>query len=137
VCDELKYSQTNVSAILPFGSKKAKNDPSVDVTDSPWTHRRHAVRITPMRTSQSGRTRPTDVKMMFGQRVRQCRKLAGLSQETLADLAHLDRTYVSGIERGKRNVSLQNICRLAAALKVEPAHLMKGLRWTEGARDAD
>jgi transcriptional regulator with XRE-family HTH domain len=90
-----------------------------------------------MKSSQTDQTRPTELKTIFGQRVRQCRKRAGLSQEALADLADLDRTYVSGIERGKRNVSLQNICRLAAALKVEPAHLMKGLRWRRGAGDAN
>jgi ribosome-binding protein aMBF1 (putative translation factor) len=114
----------------------ATDDPSVDVADSPWTYLRHVVRIPPMKASESGPRRPTDVKVMFGQRVRRCRKHAGLSQEALADLAGLDRTYVSGIERGKRNVSLQNICRLAAALKVEPAHLMKGLHWSKGAGDA-
>ena len=42
-------------------------------------------------------------------------------------MAGLDRTYVSGVERGERNLSLVNICRLAGALGVEPAALMEGV----------
>ena len=60
----------------------------------------------------------------FGQRLRELRRKAGLSQEKLADSAGLHRTYVSGVERGLRNISLENIDRLAAALDVEMAELM-------------
>lgn len=63
----------------------------------------------------------------FGLRVRQLRKQAGLSQEKLAELADLHRTYVSGIERGDRNVSLINIVRLAKALHVTSGELLKGI----------
>lgn len=62
--------------------------------------------------------RPEDdqIKHQFGDRVRQARTALGLSQEQLADQAGLDRTYVGGVERGRRNVSLVNIKRIADAL---------------------
>jgi transcriptional regulator with XRE-family HTH domain len=60
----------------------------------------------------------------FGQRLREIRRKAGVSQEKLAELAGLHRTYVSGVERGLRNISLENIDRLATALEVEMAELM-------------
>ncbi len=49
---------------------------------------------------------------------------AGLSQEALAHLAGLDRTYISGIERSERNVSIDNIEKIADALKVDVAILL-------------
>lgn len=55
----------------------------------------------------------------FGKRVRELRKTKGWSQDELAFQAGLDRTYVSGIERGIRNVSFINIHRLAVALNVD------------------
>jgi transcriptional regulator with XRE-family HTH domain len=61
----------------------------------------------------------------FGRRIKTIRSEQGISQEQLGQLAELDRTYISGIERGLRNVSLINIERLAAALDVEPAELLK------------
>jgi transcriptional regulator with XRE-family HTH domain len=67
-----------------------------------------------------------DPKAAFGRRLRELRLAGGLSQEALADAAGLDRTYVSSCERGKRNVSLQNIYRLARALGVPPEDLLKG-----------
>ncbi|MHB8523461.1 MAG: helix-turn-helix domain-containing protein [Limisphaerales bacterium] len=57
--------------------------------------------------------------------VRVLRQQAGLSQEDLAELAGLHRTYVGSIERGERNVSLENIERLAKALKVPPSQLLE------------
>jgi transcriptional regulator with XRE-family HTH domain len=63
----------------------------------------------------------------FGSLVRDLRQRAGLSQEKLAELAGLHRTYVSGIERGNRNVSLVNIVRLARALGVPVSRLVEGL----------
>lgn len=64
------------------------------------------------------------VLVRFGVRLREVRLGAGVSQEKLADLAGLHRTYVSSVERGLRNISLENIDRLAAALGVELADLM-------------
>lgn len=51
----------------------------------------------------------------------------GISQEELALKADLDRTYVSGIERGRRNLGLENLCRLAHALEVSPETLLEGV----------
>lgn len=51
------------------------------------------------------------------------REARGYSQELLADLAHLHRTYIGGIERGERNLSLVNIWRIADALEVTPSAL--------------
>ena len=62
----------------------------------------------------------------FGQRVRVLREQAGLSQEALAAKAGIHRTYVGGVERGERNLSLKNIMRLAAALDVHPRELFEG-----------
>jgi len=59
----------------------------------------------------------------FGNKIRETRKKQGISQEGLADLADLDRTYVGGIERGIRNPSLRNIGKVARALKVKPKDL--------------
>ena len=63
----------------------------------------------------------------FGLEVRAARVSLGLSQEQLAELANFDRTYVSLVERGQRNLSLLNICRLARALRTTPAALIGGL----------
>lgn len=63
----------------------------------------------------------------FGEQVRQLRKALGLSQEDLAELTDLHRTYIGGIERGERNVALINIVRLAKALNVSPSDLLKGI----------
>jgi transcriptional regulator with XRE-family HTH domain len=63
----------------------------------------------------------------FGNRVRQLRKARGFSQEAFADKCHLDRTYMSGIERGKRNVALRNIEAIANALAVSISELTEGL----------
>ncbi len=57
-------------------------------------------------------------KLAFGQRVRELRTRKNLSQEALAEVCELDRTYIGGIERGERNVSLLNIKKIADALGV-------------------
>jgi len=60
----------------------------------------------------------------FGLAVRRERKRLGFSQEKLAFEAELDRTFVSSVERGVRNISLLNIYRLAKALGVKPRELL-------------
>lgn len=67
---------------------------------------------------------PSVVAARFGAKLRAVRLKAGVSQERLADLAGLHRTYVSGVERGLRNISLENIDRLARALDVDMAALV-------------
>ena len=65
----------------------------------------------------------SDIQKRFGERVRKIRKCKGLSQEALAFAGELDRTYIGGVERGERNISLINIYRIAEALGVEPREL--------------
>ncbi len=66
-------------------------------------------------------------KKIFGETLREIRIKKGLSQESLAEKASLDRTYISSCERGKRNISLINICVIARALEINPSILLKGL----------
>ncbi|MCZ6805100.1 MAG: helix-turn-helix transcriptional regulator [Proteobacteria bacterium] len=61
------------------------------------------------------------ILQLFGEHVKKLRLQKKLSQEQLALLAELDRTYISGIERGKRNVSLINLIKLASSLDI-PTH---------------
>lgn len=60
----------------------------------------------------------------FGMAVRDIRKSKGLSQEALADLAEIDRSYMGGIERGEHNLALINIQRIANALNSTVSELM-------------
>lgn len=71
-----------------------------------------------------------DVLKMFGDRVREIRLQKGLSQEGLARLAKIDRTYIGGIERGERNPGIKNVYRIAAALGIPASDLFR-----EGASD--
>ena len=59
-----------------------------------------------------------DVKILVGKRVKDLRNKLGISQEELADIAQLDRTYITSVECGRRNISIVNIEKLAKALKV-------------------
>lgn len=69
-----------------------------------------------------------DRMIAFGTRMKAIREDRGYSQELLADLAHLHRTYIGGVERGERNVSLVNIWRIADALEVPPSSLFADTR---------
>nr|WP_177216218.1 helix-turn-helix transcriptional regulator [Xenorhabdus koppenhoeferi] len=60
-----------------------------------------------------------NIRSLFGQRIRHLRKAAGMSQEAFADKCGLDRTYVSGIERGVRNPTLEIIYVIANGLQIE------------------
>lgn len=64
-----------------------------------------------------------DERNRLGRRVRLLRLKASQSQEDLADVCGLDRTYVGGIERGERNPSLKNLLRIASALNVSISEL--------------
>lgn len=60
----------------------------------------------------------------FGSSVRCQREVVGLSQEKLAELANVHRTYISGIERGLQNISLLTMIKLAKALTIELDELL-------------
>lgn len=70
------------------------------------------------------RAPPSSLRRVVADNVRRRRLELGLSQEGLAAEAGLHRTYIGGIERGERNLSLDNIERLARALKVSPAEML-------------
>ena len=59
-----------------------------------------------------------DIRSLVGKRVKELRNEIGISQEELADIAELDRTYITSVECGRRNISIVNIEKLAKALKV-------------------
>lgn len=59
-----------------------------------------------------------DIKILVGKRVKELRSKLGKSQEELADLAGLDRTYITSVECGRRNISIVNIEKLSNALGV-------------------
>lgn len=67
---------------------------------------------------------PLFLQHVFSANVRLVRTARGISQEELADRASLDRTYISSIERRLRNLSIQNIQRLALALEIDPRELL-------------
>jgi transcriptional regulator with XRE-family HTH domain len=68
-----------------------------------------------------------DPRKAFGENLRKRRLALGLSQEDLAERAGVHRTYVGSVERGERNVSLDNIVRLAGAVRVKPSDLLDGV----------
>jgi transcriptional regulator with XRE-family HTH domain len=71
------------------------------------------------------RTGADEIKRAFGARMRELRKAKGLSQEALAFASGLDRSYLGAIERGEKNLSLINIRRIAAALRVGAGELFE------------
>jgi transcriptional regulator with XRE-family HTH domain len=78
------------------------------------------------------RKRTADIKERFGNAVRKRRQELGISQEELADRAELHRTYIGDIERGARNLSLENIEKLAKALEVSISSLFADYGIEEG-----
>ena len=66
----------------------------------------------------------TDVRICLGRRVRSLRALRGWTQDDLAIRAGMQRSYVGAVERGERNLSLENLDRLATAFEVTLAHLL-------------
>jgi transcriptional regulator with XRE-family HTH domain len=59
-----------------------------------------------------------NIQVKVGQRIKELRNQIGISQEALANKAEIDRTYVTDVENGRRNISIQNIEKLVIALEV-------------------
>ncbi|ADP34532.1 helix-turn-helix domain-containing protein [Bacillus atrophaeus] len=66
-----------------------------------------------------------DIRERFGKTVSSIRRKQNLSQEKLAEISKLDRTYIGGVERGERNLSLLNIERLSNALQMEISEVFR------------
>ena len=68
-----------------------------------------------------------DIRKKFGKRIKELRQSKNLSQEALAHLAELDRTYIPSIEKGERNVSIEVIQKLSFSFEIKISELLKGL----------
>ncbi len=68
------------------------------------------------------------IKEKFGNRVKELRRARNLSQEKFALQIDMDRTYLASIESGKRNVSLENISKLASGLEISLEELFRGIK---------
>ena len=66
-----------------------------------------------------------DIKVAVGKRIRELRNRIGVSQEEFADMVGLDRTYITSVECGKRNISIVNIQKIAEGLRVSLSELFK------------
>ncbi len=73
---------------------------------------------------------------VLGERLRARREALGLSQEALAHQADIHWTFLGQVERGRRNLSLHNLLKLAAGLGVDPAELVQGLQPPKDASQA-
>lgn len=62
--------------------------------------------------------------ILLGESIRTRRKTLAMSQEALADYAGIDRSHMGKIERGERNVTLLNVCRIAEAMHCKPSELL-------------
>ena len=72
--------------------------------------------------------RDSRLRKILSSNIRKERLRKGLSQEALADLSGLHRTYIGSIERGERNVSIDNIGKISNALSINPADLLRERR---------
>ena len=66
-----------------------------------------------------------DLQRTVGRNLRRYRQTRGLSQEAFADLVGVHRTYMGGLERGERNLTLRSLERLAAVIEVNPLELLQ------------
>ena len=66
-----------------------------------------------------------EITKAVGRTIRDLRTDQSLSQEDLADLTSLHRTYISSVERGKRNISIKNLEKIAKALKVKISNILE------------
>jgi transcriptional regulator with XRE-family HTH domain len=70
----------------------------------------------------------SEATRLLGERVRARREQLGLSQEGLADLCGVHWTFLGQVERGRRNLSLHNLLKIASGLQVDACELVRGLR---------
>lgn len=95
------------------------------MTHSPSTYNHHAVKLQPLKIGgYVVEAEDAQVIKLFGKTLQIERLAKGWSQEKLAFEANLDRTYVSSVERGRRNISIVNIYKLAKALDISPRSLL-------------
>lgn len=73
-----------------------------------------------------------DIKALIGKRIKKLRLDKKLSQEKLANIAGLDRTYVTQVENGKRNISIENIEKICIALEITIAYFFSDCMFEEG-----
>ncbi|KKR81281.1 MAG: Transcriptional regulator Cro/CI family [Candidatus Daviesbacteria bacterium GW2011_GWA1_41_61] len=69
----------------------------------------------------------SSIHVKFGKRVQELRKQKGLTQEDLADLVSVDRSYMGFVERGERNPTLDKLVKIAKALKITLSELFQGV----------
>lgn len=69
-----------------------------------------------------------NIILRFGERIRELRHKQNFSQEKLAEITNLHRTYIGGIERGERNPSLENIYKIANALNISLSELFREIK---------
>lgn len=81
------------------------------MTHRPWSDKQRSTMLSSMENTKN-------ITVRFGQRVKALRLQLGLSQEAFADKCGLDRTYISGIERGVRNPTLEVIAVIADGLQI-------------------
>lgn len=71
----------------------------------------------------------TEILVLLGMRIRKLRGGLGISQEEFAERCGFDRTYISMIERGKRNMSFSNLSKIASGLDVSVSQLTEGIEY--------
>jgi transcriptional regulator with XRE-family HTH domain len=81
--------------------------------------------------------KPDNLLIAFGEQLKEFRKQKGISQEDFALAAGLDRTYISGLECGKRNPTLKILCKVAKALEMEPSELIKNIHQLAREQDGE
>jgi transcriptional regulator with XRE-family HTH domain len=73
----------------------------------------------------AGKVKTPGLRLVLARNLRKLRSARGTSQEALAGMAELHRTYVGSVERGERNISIDNIEKLSLALGVRPSELLE------------
>lgn len=96
-------------------------------TASLISHQASILHAMTAKRSETPSTRPAPISIALGKRIKQCRHAADKSQETLAFEAHVDRTYISSIERGIANPSIETLANICYALNVTLAELFEPL----------